>query len=84
MCQEKVLGKYCESMMHASSFLIMALPSDSKRDARPIQVSMKLSEKAVSQLKTLAGAHNLSQASVVEYLILQEFKEFQSKKGRAR
>lgn len=54
----------------------MALPKKQKTDPRPIAVTVRLSIKAVEALKLLAKEHNLSQADVVEHLILQEQKSY--------
>lgn len=50
------------------------LPKLPRKDPRPVQVGVRLSEKAADQLKKLADTHNMSQADVIEYLILQEYE----------
>ena len=50
----------------------MALPKKPKQEPRPIAVTVRLSKKAVDSLKALAKDNNLSQADVIEHLILQE------------
>lgn len=60
--------------------LSMALIKMPKKEPRPSAVTVRLSKKAVEHLKTLAKEHNRSQADVVEFLIQQEFKSYESKK----
>ncbi len=60
----------------------MALPTRPKRDPKAISISLRVSKRAADQLKALAGAHNLSQADVVEHLVAQEFKIFEGRKGK--
>ena len=57
----------------------MALPTNPKKDPRPVAVSLKLSKRAVDALRALSKAHNMSQGEVVEHLVLQELKESKSK-----
>lgn len=50
----------------------MALPKKPKQEPRPTAVTVRLSKRAVENLKALAKDNNLSQADVIEYLINQE------------
>ncbi len=58
----------------------MALPTRPKRDPKSVSISMRVSKRAADQLRVLANAHNLSQSDVLELLIAQEFKEYESRK----
>lgn len=52
----------------------MPLPRKPAKEPRPVPVTVRLSKTAVTALKRLAGENNLSQADVVEHLILEEDK----------
>lgn len=53
----------------------MALPKAIKTAPRSVAITVRLSEKTVSNLKALAKANGLSQADVIEFLIQHEFNE---------
>lgn len=52
----------------------MTLPKLPKKSPRPNAVTVRISKEAVKALKELADKNNLSQADVIEYLILNEAK----------
>jgi len=58
----------------------MSLPKLPKKEPRVVPVSVRLSKNTAEQLKTLAKEHNLSQADVLEYLVQNEFKNFENNK----
>lgn len=58
----------------------MALPVKAKKETRPVSISFRVSARAASNLKTLAKEHNLSQADVIEHLILAEYVRYERKK----
>lgn len=58
----------------------MSLPKMPKREPRPVPITVRLSKKAVDQLKSMAKENNLSQADVLEHLIQQEFNASDKKK----
>jgi len=58
----------------------MVLTKMPKKDPRPVAVTVRLSKTAVDQLKVLAKEHNQSQADVMEHLIRQEYKVFETGK----
>jgi len=60
----------------------MALPFLPKKEPRTTSLTVRLSKKASDQLRILAKEHNMSQADVIEYLLGQEFKSWQDKKGK--
>jgi hypothetical protein len=61
----------------------MSLPRRPKKDPRTEPVTVRLSKRSADQLRSLAKSHNISQADVVEYLLLQEFKAFQKRDFKA-
>lgn len=58
----------------------MNLPTLPKKEPRPIAVTVRLSKIAVDQLKSLSKTHNMSQADVIEFLILSAFDSSKSQK----
>lgn len=47
----------------------MELPTLPAREKRPVAVTVRLSKTAVGRLRSLAKAHNMSQADVIEHLL---------------
>jgi predicted transcriptional regulator len=62
----------------------MSLPSLLKTGQRDTAVTIRLSKESVEQLKTLAKAHNISQADVVEHLLHIEFVHFQKSQKKQK
>lgn len=60
----------------------MALPSLPKKEPRPVPITIRLSKRAAEQLRTLARAHNMSQADVIEHMLGEEYKFFEKKRLR--
>lgn len=58
------------------------LPKLPKKEPRPISISVRLSKKAIDALKNLAKEHNMSQADVIEYLLMQANEEYTKKEGK--
>ena len=58
----------------------MTLPTKPQKEPRPIQLTVRLSKRVIEALKELAEKHNLSQADVIEHLVLQELKHAEKKK----
>lgn len=61
----------------------MSLPKGTKKEPRPIPLTVRISETAMDQLKILANAHDLSQADVIEHLIKEEYDDFNKKKKKS-
>lgn len=57
------------------------LPKLPIKEPRPIAVTVRLSKRANEGLKILAKEHNLSQADVVEFLILETFNRYVTTRG---
>lgn len=58
--------------------LIMALPILGRREPKPHSLTVRLSATAIKRLRTLSRDCGLSQASIIEYLILHEACDFPS------
>ena len=56
------------------------LPTPPKRD---IALTIRVSSKTQTDLKSLAKKHNLSQADVIEHLVAQEVREMKRLKGKS-
>jgi hypothetical protein len=54
----------------------MALPKLPKKEPRAVAATFRLSKSAMDDLRVLASAHNLSQASVIDILIKTEYQRY--------
>jgi predicted transcriptional regulator len=59
----------------------MKLPRMPKQEPKTLSVTTRLSPKTARALKELAKAHNISQATVVEHLIMECVKEEEKRKN---
>ena len=68
------------SALQAPYLLRMALPKKEKREVRSVSVSFRVTSRVAQGLKLLAKDHNLSQADVVEFLVMDELEKYERKK----
>lgn len=59
------------------------LPTLPKYEPRPVSLTVRLSERALKQLKALAANHNMSQADVLE-ILLQQAIERETSDGKKK
>lgn len=58
------------------------LPKMPKKDPRPVPITVRLSKKSADALKLLSKEHNMSQADVIEHLLMEAHGEYLKAKGK--